>query len=170
MTLESSGSIGVACWPEHAEDVSALIMCADIAMYEAKTTSEGIATYHEDPDDHSLRRLSLASQLRCAIESDELMVYYQPKARLSYGKIIGVEALARWRHVEHGMIPPEEPWRLGAHRSHRSTGPPPHRGRAVRSGTGRVRALCRGEPVGAEPADLDLPCTSAGSRSPVDRA
>jgi diguanylate cyclase (GGDEF)-like protein len=108
MTLESSGSIGVACWPEHADDVSALIKCADVAMYDAKTTTEGIATYHADRDDHTLRRLSLASQLRRAIENDELMVYYQPKARLSDGEIIGVEALARWRHEELGMVPPDE--------------------------------------------------------------
>jgi diguanylate cyclase (GGDEF)-like protein len=108
MTIESGGSIGVARWPDHAEDVSALLKCVDVAMYDAKTTAEGIATYDPDRDGHSLRRLSLAAQLRRAIENEELMVYYQPKARLSDGEIIGVEALARWRHAEHGMVPPDE--------------------------------------------------------------
>jgi diguanylate cyclase (GGDEF)-like protein len=108
MAVASGGSIGIACWPEHATDVSALLKCADVAMYDAKTTPTGIATYHPDRDEHSLRRLSLAAELRQAIEQDQLAVYYQPKARLADGEIVGVEALVRWRHPEHGMVPPDE--------------------------------------------------------------
>ncbi|MGZ4804383.1 MAG: putative bifunctional diguanylate cyclase/phosphodiesterase [Acidimicrobiia bacterium] len=108
MTLESSGSVGIAMWPEHAADVNALMKCADVAMYTAKGSSAGIEAYHPDRDSHSLKRLSLASQLRRAIEEHELLVYYQPKARLSDGEIVAAEALVRWRHPEHGMIPPDE--------------------------------------------------------------
>jgi EAL domain-containing protein (putative c-di-GMP-specific phosphodiesterase class I) len=55
-----------------------------------------------------VRRLSLVAELRRAIEQEELAVYYQPKAQLTDGEIIGVEALLRWRHPEHGMVPPDE--------------------------------------------------------------
>jgi diguanylate cyclase (GGDEF)-like protein len=108
VTVASGGSIGIACWPEHASDVSTLLKRADVAMYDAKSSPTGIAAYHPDRDEHSVRRLSLAAELRQAIEREELQVYYQPKARLADGEIVGAEALLRWRHPEHGMVPPDE--------------------------------------------------------------
>jgi EAL domain-containing protein (putative c-di-GMP-specific phosphodiesterase class I) len=81
---------------------------ADIAMYEAKGGGQGVGVYEVENDDLSVRRLELAGALRRAIDDGELMVYYQPKARLSDGVIIGAEALVRWQHPEYGMLPPDD--------------------------------------------------------------
>jgi len=107
MALEVSGSIGIALAPVHGTDAATLMKRADIAMYEAKAGS-GVGVYEAEDDDYSVRRLELAGALRRAIDEGELMVYYQPKARLSDGAIIGAEALVRWQHPEFGMLPPDD--------------------------------------------------------------
>src|SRR5471030_867274 len=76
-------------------------------MYEAKHAS-GVGVYESESDDFYVRRLELAGALRRAIDDGELMVFYQPKARLSDGAIIGAEALVRWQHPEYGMLPPDD--------------------------------------------------------------
>jgi EAL domain-containing protein (putative c-di-GMP-specific phosphodiesterase class I) len=107
MALEVAGSIGIALAPQHGTDAATLMKRADIAMYEAKQ-STGVGVYEAESDDLSVRRLELAGALRRAIDDGELMVYYQPKARLSDGAIIGAEALVRWQHPEYGMLPPDD--------------------------------------------------------------
>src|SRR5205823_4049124 len=94
--LEIECSIGIALWPEHGSGPSTLLKRADIAMYTAKTNQLGVATYDPESDINSPRRLALATDLSRAIDAGELVVYYQPKARISDGKVIGVEALVRW--------------------------------------------------------------------------
>src|SRR5882724_4049573 len=108
MALEVGGSIGIALAPEHGTDAATLMKRADIAMYEAKGNGQGVGVYEVENDDLSVRRLELAGALRRAIDDGELMVYYQPKARLSDGAIIGAEALVRWQHPEYGMLPPDD--------------------------------------------------------------
>jgi diguanylate cyclase (GGDEF)-like protein len=107
-TLQVGGSVGVACHPAHGDDVETLIQRADIAMYAAKAASTGHATFEPSQDHHSPRRLALAAALRGAIERGELVLAYQPKAELSTGRIVGVEALARWEHPELGVVDPVE--------------------------------------------------------------
>ena len=107
MALEVGGSIGIALAPTHGTDAATLMKRADIAMYEAKG-GQGVGVYEVEDDDFSVRRLELAGALRRAIDDGELMVYYQPKARLSDGAIIGAEALVRWQHPEYGMLPPDD--------------------------------------------------------------
>jgi diguanylate cyclase (GGDEF)-like protein len=107
MALEVAGSIGIALAPQHGTDAATLMKRADISMYEAKQ-STGVGVYEAESDDLSVRRLELAGALRRAIDDGELMVYYQPKARLSDGAIIGAEALVRWQHPEYGMLPPDD--------------------------------------------------------------
>ena len=107
MALEVGGSIGIALAPAHGTDAATLMKRADIAMYEAKG-GPGIGIYEAEDDDYSVRRLELAGALRRAIDDGELMVFYQPKARLSDGAIIGAEALVRWQHPEYGMLPPDD--------------------------------------------------------------
>jgi diguanylate cyclase (GGDEF)-like protein len=107
MALEVGGSIGIAVAPAHGTDGATLMKRADIAMYEAKG-GQGVGVYEVENDDLSVRRLELAGALRRAIDDGELMVYYQPKARLSDGAIIGAEALVRWQHPEYGMLPPDD--------------------------------------------------------------
>ena len=107
-TLQVGGSIGVARHPDHGHDVETLIQRADIAMYAAKAASSGHATFEPGQDHHSPRRLTLAAELRDAIERGALVLAYQPKAELSTGRIVGVEALARWEHPELGTVDPVE--------------------------------------------------------------
>jgi diguanylate cyclase (GGDEF)-like protein len=108
MRLEIDASIGIALHPTHGEDVETLNQRADIAMYSAKQAGRGYAIFEPELDRHSPRRLALAGGLRSAIIQGEIQLYYQPKADLRDGRIVGVEALARWDHPEFGIIGPSE--------------------------------------------------------------
>jgi diguanylate cyclase len=106
--LEIAVSIGVAAFPEHGEDVDTLLQHADVAMYVAKDGHSGTALYEPAQDTSDAARLALAGELRGAIDNEELVVHFQPKAELESGLIVGVEALVRWQHRERGFIPPNE--------------------------------------------------------------
>ena len=108
MRLEIDASIGIALHPMHGDDVETLQQRADIAMYSAKQSGRGIALFEAELDRHSPRRLALAGGLRSAISEGQIRLYYQPKADLSTGRIVGVEALARWDHPEFGIVGPTE--------------------------------------------------------------
>jgi diguanylate cyclase (GGDEF)-like protein len=108
LTLEMGGSIGIACHPAHGDHVEVLIQRADIAMYSAKDSGRGFALYEPQRDHYSPRRLSLAGELRSAMENGQLVLHYQPKADVRTGRIVGVEALVRWNHPRHGLLGPEE--------------------------------------------------------------
>lgn len=108
MTLRIRASVGVTMYPDHGTDTSTLLRRADVAMYAAKGQQLGIVEYSAEKDHHSTRRLGLVGDLRRALESEGLELYYQPKADLRDGSIVGVEALLRWNHPSHGMVPPDE--------------------------------------------------------------
>jgi diguanylate cyclase (GGDEF)-like protein len=108
LTLEVDASIGIACAPEHGSDVEQLTQRADIAMYAAKEGGRGHVLFEPQLDRYSPRRLSLAGSLRSAIADGEIILFFQPKAELTTGKIVGVEALARWQHPRLGLIGPSE--------------------------------------------------------------
>jgi len=108
LTIEIGASIGVAMYPSHADASATLLQRADVAMYEAKAGHLGHAVYAAERDRSNPLRLSLAAELRAAIESGELTVEYQPKADLASGQIVGVEALVRWSHPRYGSLPPDE--------------------------------------------------------------
>ena len=106
--IEAAVSIGIAAFPEHGEDVDTLLQHADVAMYVAKEARAGTAVYEAEQDTNDSARLALAGELRRAIENEELVLHFQPKAELATGRIRGVEALVRWQHPERGFIPPNE--------------------------------------------------------------
>ena len=106
-SLEVAASVGIAVFGEHGEDADALLQHADVAMYLAKGAHAGTAVYSAEQDTNDAERLALAGELRRAIEQEELVVHYQPKADLQTGRIVGVEALVRWIHPERGFIPPD---------------------------------------------------------------
>jgi diguanylate cyclase (GGDEF)-like protein len=109
LQLQVTASVGIALSPEHGADPVTLMQRADIAMYSAKGAQARVPiVYDSSRDVSSLRRLALAHDLRQAIDQGAITVAYQPKARLSDGVVIGVEALARWTHPEHGFVPPDE--------------------------------------------------------------
>ncbi|HZQ28000.1 MAG TPA: EAL domain-containing protein [Acidimicrobiales bacterium] len=108
LRLEIGASIGVAMAPVDGDTAATLMQRADVAMYAAKENRTGWELYSREHDRYSPRRLVLAADLRHALERDELMLYYQPKAELGSGTVTGVEALLRWRHPEYGFVPPDE--------------------------------------------------------------
>jgi len=102
-----TASVGIAFCPRDAENVIDLIRNADAAMYYSKQNGGNtFAFYSPEMNAAAVERLMLKSKLRRALERDELEIRYQPKVDLRNGKIIGAEALLRWRLPGHGDIPP----------------------------------------------------------------
>jgi diguanylate cyclase len=106
--LDLDASIGIVVYPDHGADAAELLQHADVAMYAAKQTHAGFVVYDPAVDQHSPRRLALLGGLRRALERDELVLHYQPKADLHTGQVLGVEALVRWQHPAHGLLGPGE--------------------------------------------------------------
>ena len=102
-------SIGIALCPRDADSVIDLIRNADAAMYYAKQNGgNSYAFYSPEMNAASVERLMLKSKLRRAVERDEFVVRYQPKVDLANGRVVGAEALLRWRLPGHGDIPPAQ--------------------------------------------------------------
>ncbi|GAC1452090.1 MAG: EAL domain-containing protein [Steroidobacteraceae bacterium] len=102
-----TASIGIAFCPRDAENVIDLIRNADAAMYYSKQNGGNtFAFYSPEMNAAAVERLMLKSKLRRALERDELDIRYQPKVDLRNGRVIGAEALLRWRLPGHGDIPP----------------------------------------------------------------
>ena len=104
-----SASIGISLFPNDALSAEQLLRNADSALFKAKSAGrEGYALYTEELTAHAQNRVEIASELRRALERQELCVYYQPVHELHGGRLIGVEALVRWQHPERGLVPPVE--------------------------------------------------------------
>ncbi len=100
-------SIGIAIFPEHGTDTSTLMRHADIAMYVTKKNNGDYTFYHPSLDQHSRDRLALTTELRHAIDHDELFLHYQPKIDFNSGNVAEVEALVRWDHPRFGLMTPD---------------------------------------------------------------
>ncbi len=104
-----SPSIGIAIYPRDANNFNDLLKNADAAMYEAKNISSGnYQFYQKQQNKETLARLELENDLRHALEEGQLELYYQPKINLRDCMIYDVEALARWKHPEHGFVSPAD--------------------------------------------------------------
>jgi diguanylate cyclase (GGDEF)-like protein len=108
MLFDIEASIGMSMHPEHGERPADLLRLADVAMYDAKETRSGIATYSAQRDRNSADRLGLLGELRQALDDDALELHYQPKLSLRDGRLLGVEALIRWDHPMRGFVAPDE--------------------------------------------------------------
>jgi diguanylate cyclase (GGDEF)-like protein len=108
VSIDVNASLGIALFPEHADDSDTLLKRADIAMYDAKKNHGGVAMYEAGRDEHSIRRLSLMMELRQAIARDELELYFQPKIDVMSERVVHAEALVRWNHARHGVMRPDE--------------------------------------------------------------
>ncbi len=107
--IRSGASVGIAVYGVDASDAEMLLSRADVALYRAK--ADGRSTYRfftESMDTEVRTRVSLGHDLREAIGSPQIFLVYQPQVEAATGRIVGVEALARWRHPELGMISPVE--------------------------------------------------------------
>ncbi len=100
-------SIGIAIYPEHGDDIDTLLSRADVAMYSTKNKDPGYLFYAPVLDPNAQRHLQLSADLRHALARDELMLYYQPKIDIRTGRVVGAEALIRWRHPQLGVLLPE---------------------------------------------------------------
>lgn len=108
-SVTASASVGVSVFPDDAVDVAALVSSADIALYAAKSTGKNAAVeFHPSMTVEARRRARLETELRKAIETDALTLVYQPQFDCRTGRMIGVEALARWIHPVDGEISPVE--------------------------------------------------------------
>jgi diguanylate cyclase (GGDEF)-like protein len=101
-----SGSLGIAMFPEHGDDVQILLKKADVAMYAAKRAGTHLEFYEDTHEVFTRDKLALTQNLREAIQLDQLELYYQPKYDIAVKKVVGVEALLRWNHPTLGNIPP----------------------------------------------------------------
>lgn len=103
-----SASVGIALYPVDGDDAEMLLKNADIALHRAK--DEGRNTYCFFSSEMSVQlfeRVLLERELRRAVDESEFLVYYQPQVNLDSGKLIGAEALVRWKHPVMGIVPPD---------------------------------------------------------------
>ena len=106
--VDVSASMGVSACPAHGNDAQSLLRHADVAMYLAKRHNTMAEIYDPRHHDQNVERLSLLSELRLAVERDELVLYYQPKVSTAPDRVHHVEALVRWIHPTRGFVPPFE--------------------------------------------------------------
>ncbi len=102
-------SIGIALCPEHGRSTARLLRRAEVAMHQAKGSSDGLGIFVADKEDRTAHRLTLLNDLRDGVPRGELVLYYQPKIDLTAGKrTTGVEALVRWQHPSAGLLMPAQ--------------------------------------------------------------
>jgi len=107
-TLYINMSIGISIYPTDAKEVNDLLKHADSAMYKAKDNGRNTyCFYNEDMTKKALDRILLETSLREALINDEIIVYYQPQVDAEKDKLVGMEALVRWKHPTKGMIFPD---------------------------------------------------------------
>lgn len=105
--LHTSTSIGISLFPDDGVANEELIANADVAMYRAKDSGRNNYQFFTPTmNSSSYERLTMENKLRRALERQEFVLYYQPQVNLETGRIIGSEALVRWRHPEMGLVPP----------------------------------------------------------------
>lgn len=101
-----TASLGISIYPQDGEDEETLIRNADIAMYRAKEEGNSFRLYAPEMNLVVHEVMEMETDLRRAIERNELLLHYQPKICIQTGKITGAEALLRWEHPVRGMIMP----------------------------------------------------------------
>ncbi|BAR98409.1 EAL domain-containing protein [Blastochloris viridis] len=107
--VRTGASIGIAIGPGDGADVEDLLKAADLALYAAKAESRGTYKFYNQKMSAALKdRREIETDLRAALERNELELHYQPIVSLQDSRISGFEALARWRHPTKGMIPPSQ--------------------------------------------------------------
>ena len=106
--VEMGASIGISLYPDNGTDSHELLRCADVAMYDAKTTDGTSSWYDPKSDLNNKRRLAIMLELGSAIRNNDLTLFFQPRINTSSGAVTGCEALLRWEHTDLGLIPPIE--------------------------------------------------------------
>jgi diguanylate cyclase (GGDEF)-like protein/PAS domain S-box-containing protein len=108
-SLRVGAHIGIGVYLEDSTDAATLMRYADVAMAKVdKGAGDGFLFYSEEMDQRAKEHLRLETELRAALAGGQLELHYQPKVSLRSGRIVGAEALIRWRHPERGMVSPDE--------------------------------------------------------------
>jgi diguanylate cyclase (GGDEF)-like protein/PAS domain S-box-containing protein len=104
-----TASVGVSLYPQDHVDADTLLRHADQAMYHAKNAGKNrFHLFDPESDRKAQQRRQHVDRVRLALAQSELVLHYQPKVDLRDGRLVGVEALVRWQHPEHGLLPPSE--------------------------------------------------------------
>jgi diguanylate cyclase (GGDEF)-like protein/PAS domain S-box-containing protein len=107
--IRTGASIGIAVFGAESPDAEMLLSHADVALYRAKAEGRGMYRFFTEAMDSEVRtRVTLGTELRKAIVAEQLFLMYQPQVDVDTGRIVGVEALVRWRHPERGLVSPGE--------------------------------------------------------------
>jgi diguanylate cyclase (GGDEF)-like protein/PAS domain S-box-containing protein len=108
-SLRVGAHVGVAIYLEDSTDTASLMRYAEVAMAKVdRGGGDGFLFYSEEMDQRAKEHMRLETELRAALAGGQLELHYQPKVSLRSGRIVGAEALLRWRHPERGMVPPDE--------------------------------------------------------------
>ena len=107
--FQLAATIGIALAPQHGTDAEELLASADFALYRAKQAGGGtMLMFEPEMRSDSLARRATQDELLRALKNNELVLYYQPQVSLEDGHILGVEALIRWQHPQHGLLYPSD--------------------------------------------------------------
>ncbi|OWW19308.1 putative bifunctional diguanylate cyclase/phosphodiesterase [Noviherbaspirillum denitrificans] len=107
LDLHVTCSVGISVFPSDGHDAETLLRHADSAMYKAKELGRNNFVYFAaEMNAHATQRLDMLNSLRHAVANNEFVLQFQPKIHLATGKVVGAEALIRWRHPLRGMVPP----------------------------------------------------------------
>lgn len=107
--VQTAPSIGIAIYPRDGQNIDALMTNADSAMYSAKATGSGTFRFYDASLNESAARwVELLARFKQALRENEFCLHYQPKVDLQNFDTVGIEALVRWQHPEHGLIYPSE--------------------------------------------------------------
>ncbi len=113
--IDVSCKTGVALFPSHGTSTHDLLRHVDMAVRQARKSDQAFAVYDPSADSGRPQRLNMAGSLRRAIEGGDLLLHLQPKVDMSNGRVLGAEALVRWKHSDHGLIPPIQFIELAEH-------------------------------------------------------
>ena len=107
--LQTTGSVGVSMYPRDGADMGELLKHSDTAMYQAKERGRNnVQMYSEIMNRKLKHRVAMEASLRDALRLKQLDVHYQSFVNLQTRKVVGLEALIRWRHPVHGMVPADQ--------------------------------------------------------------
>ncbi len=108
LSLDLGSAVGVTIHPDHGSDPATLLQQADVATQAAKARPEPVQLFDPSLESRSVRRLSLASDLRRALDAGDLTIHFQPKVSLADRALAGLECLPRWQHPVHGEVTPDD--------------------------------------------------------------
>jgi diguanylate cyclase (GGDEF)-like protein len=142
--VDAEASVGISLFPDDGNDGETLLQKADVAMYRAKDTHTSLALYDESHDHHSPAKLALTADLRSAIDSGQIDVWFQPLLDLRTDRVPAVEALVRWQHPALGLLLPAAFLNMAEHTS------------LIKPLTQRVLELALGQVAGWQAGGIDV--------------